>query len=78
MKPDSSRLRQQQQHVEQTELNVQPGQSAREFASVDDLIRFDASQHPPPEVLAERLKASTAREPKPVVSWWRRLLGKAG
>jgi len=77
MNPDPSKLRQQQEQTEQSaEVQFrQENQTAGQFDSVEELIRFDAGQTPPPETIAERLKESIAAEPKPTLSWWRRLFG---
>jgi hypothetical protein len=75
MNPDPSKLRQQQQQEEQTsQLQAQGVQ--QEFASAEDLLRFDAAQTLAPESIAERLKDSIARDPKPAQSWWKRWFGK--
>lgn len=47
-----------------------------EFATVEDMLRYDAAQTPVPPELAERVNRSLAGEetaPKP--SWFQRLLG---
>jgi hypothetical protein len=78
MNPDSSNLRQEQHQAEETaELRVgQVSRTAHEFNSAEEIIRFDASQTPAPESIAERLKESIAREPAPPKSWWQRLFCK--
>jgi hypothetical protein len=80
MKPDPSKLRQQQEQAEQSAESQfrQQEQTARQFDSVEELIRFDTANTPPPETLAERLKESIEAEPKPARSWWQRLFGKGG
>lgn len=67
-----SQFRQQEQQESQVHGETQ--QKGQEFASVDELIRFDAAQNPPPEGLAERVKRSTEQEPKE--SWFRRLMAR--
>jgi len=72
MKPDSpkSRLTQQQRAVEQAAQQTQAGQ---EFAQVEDLLRADRAQTPPPPEIEARLKQSLAREaPPPARPWWKR------
>ena len=49
--------------------------TAREFATVEELIQADAAQTPVPPVVTERLNESIRREPKPARSWWKRLTG---
>lgn len=58
-----------QQHTE--------NQAAREFASVEEMLRHDAVHTPVPPRIAVRLQESINNEtpttpPRP---WWRRLLG---
>jgi hypothetical protein len=74
MKHDPSKLRHQQQETQQAELHeTQQQQALQEFASVDELLRFDAQQTVPPVELAERVNESIAAEPKRDRSWWKRL-----
>lgn len=77
MNSDPSKLRQQHQQAEQAVgAHLQAdAQKTHEFNSVEEMIRFDADQNPPPEELAERVKESISREPPPRRSWWRRLFG---
>jgi hypothetical protein len=73
MDPKSSKL----QHREQQEAAVTSHsaqtQSGQTFGSVEDLLRYDAAQTPPPLAVAERLAQSIAREPPRFRSWWERL-----
>ena len=80
MNSDSSKLRQQQQQEEQsTQLHAQQEkQTAQQFGSPEEMIRFDSAQTPAPGSIAERLKESIAQEPAPPKSWWRRLFGRNG
>lgn len=51
-------------------------QTEREFANVEELLRYDASQNPAPPEIARRLERSLENEPPPPVApWWKRLLG---
>jgi hypothetical protein len=75
MNPDPSKLRQQQQQAEET-AELHQVEARNEFDSPEELIRFDAAHTVPPDSIAERLKESIAREPKPVRPWWKRLFGK--
>ena len=45
--------------------------SAHDFETPEELIRFDAGRHQPPEALARRLAESISGE-KPA-PWWKRL-----
>ena len=63
--------REQQQAAEQQSQQPAP----REFATVDDMLRYDASQIPVPPRIAERLQKSTRELPPPSPSWWKRIFG---
>jgi hypothetical protein len=47
--------------------------TAREFASVEDLLRFDAKQTSVPPAITERLGRSLQNESVPPRSWWKNL-----
>lgn len=78
MNEPSHRLRQRTE--EKSAVNQvtqhQRSQVAREFSSVEELIRHDSGQTAVPEAVEDRLKQTLAQEsvPKPA-PWWRRLLG---
>ena len=63
---------QEQQHVSETQSRQT---TAREFASVEELLRFDAKQTSVPPAIAERLGRSLQNESCPPRSWWRRWIG---
>lgn len=64
---------QQQEHVSEQ----QSGQHAvQEFATAEELLRFDAANIPVPSTIAERLAKSSADLPKPNRSWWKRLFDR--
>ena len=47
-----------------------------EFATVEELLRHDASNTPLPPTIARRLEDSVNQSPAPTRrSWWRRLFG---
>lgn len=51
-------------------------QNAREFATVEEMLRHDALHTPVPPAIAQRLEESVAQLPPPRSrSWWRRLFG---
>ena len=50
-------------------------QSAQEFATVEDMLRFDAARTAVPGSVAKRLQQSTQNLPAPSRSWWRRFFG---
>jgi hypothetical protein len=67
-------------HQEQAaESQIAQSQSARtvarEFQSVEDLLRHDAAQTAVPPEIARRLSQSIAQPATPRRSWWRRLTG---
>ncbi len=63
----------QSEHPEQAAQNeslAHPA-AAREFGSVEELLRDDAARHPPPPILAGRVAESIRREPRPTSFWAR-------
>jgi hypothetical protein len=49
---------------------------AREFSSVEELLRFDAGQTTVPPAIAERLQKSAAQiNPPAARPWWKNLFG---
>jgi hypothetical protein len=65
---------QQQQHA----VEHQAQQSGpREFASTEELLRYDAAHTTVPPEIAQRLQKSTGDLPRPKTSWWKRLFGGA-
>ena len=68
---------QHQQHPEQEQAHeqIQHTQSqaqVKEFATVDDLLRYDSEQNPIPPEDAERLNRSLEAEPKPQLPWYKK------
>jgi hypothetical protein len=61
---------QQQEHIAEQQATQN---TAQEFSTVDELLRYDAARTPAPAALAERLKKSSADFPKPARSWWKKL-----
>jgi hypothetical protein len=59
---------------EQQELSEAKSQqtAAREFATPEELLRYDAKQTIVPPAVAERLGQSIQQVPKPARSWWQR------
>jgi len=76
MKPDSSKLKQQQQQATVATRSTQSAATAHEFNSPEEMIRADAAQTQVPESVKTRLADSVAREPAPKRPrpWWRRFL----
>lgn len=58
-----------------SEAQSQQKTSAREFASVEELLRYDAKQTNVPPKIAQQLGQSLQNEPHPARSWWRRFFG---
>ena len=79
MNPEFSKLRHEERtEAEQSHAQIQSEQSqanANEFASVDELLRFDSDQNPVPTEVAEKLNRSIAAEPRPERSWFKKLFG---
>jgi hypothetical protein len=70
-----SKLSQEQQQ-QQNAAGQQAGQqAAREFASAEELLRYDADQTTVPPEIARRLQKSAAALPGPKPAWWKRLFG---
>lgn len=72
---------------QQTKFNTEQPQHAveqqaaqnrgREFTTVEEMLRFDAAQTPPPPGIAQRLQKSAAGLPSPKAAWWKRFFGGA-
>ena len=63
---------QQQQHAAEQQTQQQ---WSHEFATVEEMLRYDAAHTPVPPVVAERLQRSVNHTPKPAGSWWQRFFG---
>lgn len=74
MKPPSSQLRQQ---TATEQVHTTQGETVREFATPEELLRHDRGQTAVPPGIAERLGETLAATPPPAVEkkpWWKRLL----
>ncbi len=71
-----TKLTEQEQQIAAQQQTQQ--QSAREFASVEEMLRHDAVHTPVPPAIAHRLRESIAQEPRAPRAWWRRLFGGSG
>jgi len=69
-----TKLSQEQQQQATEHQTQQP--AAREFATAEELLRYDAEHTPVPPAIAQRLKKSTGELPRPKAAWWRNLLGR--
>lgn len=65
----TSTEQQQEQSAEQQSQQSAP----LEFASPEDLLRYDAARTRVPDAIAERLNKSTGGPPPPPRPWWRRI-----
>jgi hypothetical protein len=65
-----SKFSPEQQH---TTAHQSGQQAAREFASAEELLRFDAAQTSVPPEIAGRLKHSAANLTPPKSGWFKRL-----
>jgi hypothetical protein len=63
----------QEQQVSETQSRQT---TAREFASVEELLRFDTGQTTVPPAIADRLQKSAAQiNPPAARPWWKNLFG---
>ncbi|MEY2465851.1 MAG: hypothetical protein QOD03_372 [Verrucomicrobiota bacterium] len=62
-----------EQQQEQTAQHQSQQKPVTEFATMEEMLRFDTAQTPVPTGIAERLQRSSADCPKPSRSWWQRL-----
>jgi hypothetical protein len=78
MNPQKKATIHQQSEEEQHALNQQQTQApnAREFASVEEMLREDSLNTPVPPAIAQRLQEAINQLPaSPRRPWWRRILG---
>ena len=67
-----SKLTEQQQQEAAAQQNSE-SQAVREFATPEELLRYDAGRTTVPPAVEQRLQQSVGAEPAPTRSWWRRL-----
>lgn len=53
----------------------QAQQAGKDFATVEELLRFDAAQTSVPGTIEQRLTVSAAEIPSPARPWWKKLFG---
>ncbi|MGZ8900344.1 MAG: hypothetical protein ACXW3Z_09640 [Limisphaerales bacterium] len=78
MNPEQSKLRQEQREESATEhiQDISNQSEVKEFATVEELLRYDTEQNPVPATVAEKLGKSLEAEPAtPRQSWFKKLLG---
>jgi hypothetical protein len=73
MNSESSKLRQKEAAHSQQAERQGSAQAPLEFASVEEMLRHDSGQNPVPPEVGDRLGHSIAAEPKPTMSWLRKL-----
>ncbi|MGV3533070.1 MAG: hypothetical protein ACO1QR_11930 [Chthoniobacteraceae bacterium] len=74
MDPTAKKLSQRTlEELQNEQQQVSQGGKVREFAEVEDLLRYDAAQAPLPPAVEERLKSSVRDFPPRRSSWWQRL-----
>lgn len=71
-----SKLSREQQQGEQHTAAHESRQHHQEFATAEDLLRFDAAQTDVPPQVAEKLKQSIGDVAPPRRSWWKNLFGR--
>jgi hypothetical protein len=78
MNNDSSKLRhtQKQESVSEQQQQQQLKSEAKEFSSVEEMLREDSSQTVVPPGIALKLNESIAKLPKPTASWWQRFFSR--
>ena len=76
MKPQSTKLQHRQQEETIAAEHLEQKAAARGFASVEEMLRFDALQTEVPPSVKTRLTESVRKDPRPPKprSGWRRLL----
>lgn len=72
MKYEKKFIRQEQQHVSETQSSKT---AAQEFSSAEEMLRYDAKQTTVPPEIAQRLNQSLQKEPGRRRPWWQWWLG---
>jgi hypothetical protein len=73
MKHQSKLSEEQQQQQAAEQQTQQP--AAREFATAEELLRYDAAHTTVPPGIARRLQKSAGDLPAPRTNWWRKFFG---
>ena len=78
MNRHTSKLHHQEETTAQTQNQQQNAQQQTtvQFDTAEEMLRHDAAQTDLPPAVAERLKASVAREGKSCRSFWQRVFGR--
>jgi hypothetical protein len=69
-----TKLTEQEQAQQQAAEHHHQQETAREFATPEEMLRHDALHTPVPPAIARRLQDSIAQLPPPSRSWWQRWL----
>ena len=70
------KLGQKEQELLAAQQQQKQSSSAREFGSVEEMLRHDALHTPVPPTIAYRLEQSVKQLPPPSArAWWRRFFG---
>jgi hypothetical protein len=64
-----------QQSAHDQEVRSEQKQTAREWATPEEMLREDIEQTPVPPGVGARLRDSIDKEPAPRKGWWQRLFG---
>lgn len=70
--PGNKLTSQQRAQEQQTTAHQQQTKPGVEFASVEEMLRHDASQTPVPPAIESRLQESLTQSATTEPSWWRR------
>ena len=70
-----SKLSSEQQQQQAAEQQVQQQQAGQNFATPEELLRYDAERTTVPASVAQRLQQSVGPASGPNRSWWQRLFG---
>jgi hypothetical protein len=73
MNSERPKLRQEQRAEQKFAIQEQARHEAREFATVEELLRLDNELNPVPPEVAERVNASLRAEPRPKKPWYKAL-----
>ena len=74
MSAEQSRLRQEQREEQRNdEIQASAQSEGKEFATVEELLRYDLEQNPVPPGVAERLGRTLENEPKQEKPWYKRI-----
>jgi hypothetical protein len=72
MKPNQSKLKYREETQAELQRQSAQQQATLEFATVEDLLRYDAAQVAPPPGIARRLSESLGHTIRRVAPWWQR------